>query len=272
MLTISILSIFSIVDSAFSRVHPVIWRKTDTPVIKGYMEVDVTVKFGQPCIAFLDAMNSTKLKQGYVLRWCQLHQYTGFTEPIKEMCKKNNAMKIKKKRFVITTAVLGIVAVVSTFSLGIGALALSESISNKHEIEHTRALLATELSEMQSLKTSVININEATSNLIREYSRLAKEAQTLSEEISDCAEIVPYASHTISVLVNRVMSSRLLMQQVKEEWQHNHVGSAFMNLFNVSLPCGQSCELSTARDLRCGYEQERNKRDFRSRLRKKLLT
>ncbi|CAG7815633.1 unnamed protein product [Allacma fusca] len=104
---------------------------------------------------------------------------------------------------------------------------------------------------LNDLETKVSKNHEAIRTLTKKFNTAIVDLQAHQ---NDYAEFKGrYINNTLATayVTTRIMIAKVMMQQATRLWKLGKVDPDFLDFFNVSLPCGDSCPITLARPRKC---------------------
>ncbi len=130
-------------DCALDKMNPIIWRKSNTPVVTGVNRVIINAKYDSPCIVFKDPFFEP-FKPNELLRWCELEFHNDFIEPLRKFCtvpveSPETKILFRNKRVVLLTiGIIAVISVVVTTTVGIATAALVQTSESRVNISDVK--------------------------------------------------------------------------------------------------------------------------------------
>ncbi|CAG7639035.1 unnamed protein product [Allacma fusca] len=242
---ISLIALFIIADSATSHSPPVLWRKSHYPVTTGHAHVMLSIQLINPCDLMMVNNFHPGVASQAALKCEQLRKCKeSFTTELSKICPKQYLGQLVK-RFIdpisISIYIAIFASVVGVTALGVGTTALSEV--------HSVASHSTEQDKLiNELENKVQKNHEAIRNLTIRFNSAMEDLQAQQRDYAEFKG--KYVNSTFAITA-RLMMSRTIMQQSARQWKMGRVDPAFLDFFNVSLPCGDRCPIDLARSQKC---------------------
>ena len=247
-------------DASFQHVNPVLWRKTNKSVIEGNQQVITTVSFQSPCSIFSD-VNSPNSS---LLNWCEDSFNENFLKPIQSMCSKpikksNSQVTISRnKRLVILTALLIGVVVISVFAtIGISSWSLVKSFQASREIEDLKEQQNQMLVEIQQNRMNDASIKKVLYEMEGRLEVIDKQVRLLTTSMRELTQSLPETIREISNLATRFQIINHNLKIIKRSWEMKSVDYQFLELFNITLPCKETCPINLAHPKNCHIDDLR---------------
>ena len=129
------------VELSLQNMSPIVWRRTDTPIVTGMNRVLITINYKSPCNIFSNSyFRSYNTDEANAL--CESQFRTNFLNPMKNFCKipidhaENNLLFGQSREKRVAVIAIGVVAVISVAVTAIIGLAASAYVQvNQNEVE-----------------------------------------------------------------------------------------------------------------------------------------
>ena len=254
---------FLIGANALATTDPLIWHKETQPVIDGMESVTTVINYDSPCKLFTDILidhdATSELKQ-----WCEDEYKNSFITPLNSFCKEigpKNSTKFglaKAKRSIIlgTMAVITLITVAA--SVGVASASLVESnkvkkLTDSLEWETEEAMKNIELLKRNSRfeKEVLKEFNLLIENLTKDVNEVVKTV----ELIKDTA---PKAMRLVAYLTTRFHHIKHTLLETARNIKQNKYNNKFLDIFNVTMPCGMNCPIEYWTPISCVYDELRD--------------
>lgn len=158
----------------------------------------------------------------------------------------------------LAVGIIGVITVAISAIIGIASSAYVQANSARAQVSELKAL-----NEQMSQRMATMQVTE--SNLKRLIELLQEESGVLAEQIvqaktiiNDLVDTLPRTVSVISNIVSRLVSFKEKLKVVSRAWKEGQLEPTLMDIFNVSLPCGKACPLSSATPIECLMDTERS--------------
>ena len=260
LLSITILSCFSISAASMSQhASPIVlWRKSDTPVTTGHLQINLEVLLVNPCDLIVNGTTHHDLEEEARSR-CQDAYHSVFMNELQEMCPKKHwsQLVVRKKRFV--GIILGLVAIITVLSIGIGTYATAVATSNSNRIYSIEDRLNEVSRLFNGMEGQVKRNHEAIGNLTERFNQVISNLTKLQADHDELKGKTLSTSFAISYIVSQIMIGRTVVQKAARLWKQGKVSGALLDYFTLTLPCGDSCPIDLARAQKCGVSEDGTK-------------
>jgi hypothetical protein len=101
---------------SLQKLNPLVWRRSQKPVITGINRVLINAKYDSPCVAFLET-TFVPYRNKDLKDWCDRQFKTDFIEPLRKFCKSPyhmpNAEVVLSRQKRLALLAIGLIAVFS---------------------------------------------------------------------------------------------------------------------------------------------------------------
>ncbi|CAG7733176.1 unnamed protein product, partial [Allacma fusca] len=257
--TFALLSMFIVLASGSSfSVSLVVWRRSNVPVTIGHNEVSVIVKLINPCSLLTnDTVHQDLTSEA--IHQCNEYYQNLFVSDLIKMCpqKKWTDVTHRRKRILDLIILFIVVAIVASAGLGITAVAISAT--NSEKIYSAEVAISEERAAVNKLQEQVQANFDRIKNLTASFNKAMDHMEALEKDHAELKGKLVSSNFIISYLVSKLMIGRSVVQEASRKWKSGLVDPAFLEYFNVTLPCGNSCPISLAKAQRCSTSENGEK-------------
>jgi len=248
-------------DAGFHKVPPIVWRNTGEPVLRGIQPVRMAIKYYSPCNLLKDQNLLPLGSQETLYSWCNDTFITHFLQPIGKICKaveyesETMTMKNREKRFIIEIG-LGILAISTAISVGLAATSMAQTTSLKDEL-HEMSKLSKILMENLKKVTENDKLEKlALKRLKEEITKVSNVMQDTVKTVEQLQRTLPNALIVMSMLGAQFTMTKNVLLGVTRRWKEHKIDPQLFNLFNVTLPCEDTCPLKYAQPQNCFIDEK----------------
>lgn len=217
----SLLSMFLLIAiscATFVQESPVLFAKSDIPVIARWVHVHHELVFSDPCHNFTqeqDIHNATIRK--HLKQWCSLKYHKEVIEPLFSIAQD---MTTRHKRQLI----LGGIAI-GTAIIGIGKMytQISENAHNIDQLQSSINILRTVMRNNKMHLNNIIMAIEERDRLLQDHEEILRDLPGMSTMIADAAAAIAVEGAQILTII-------------REYQRHRRIHPSFFDLFRVGLP------------------------------------
>lgn len=248
------------IDS-ISHQQPVIWRTSATPITNGHNEVHLMVKFINPCKLLRKSTVHRDLLPT-ALEKCNAAYQEMYIDPLDAMCPRlaRTVVHHRVKRFIVTFSIFIATIVVSTVVAGgIGTAALVTSVQNSNSVSELESKLAEQKQRVDQEAKKLRIAEDAINRLNTELYTIAKSQQRHEKDYNELKHKSVESSFSISYIISRLVYGNWVFKQADREWKRKRVHPPFLDLFNITLPCGMDCPVNHATAQKCWMSDDHTK-------------
>ncbi|CAG7731317.1 unnamed protein product, partial [Allacma fusca] len=238
---------------------PVVWRKSAYPVTIGNYEFDMRVTLLNPCDIFTNQTVHRDLVTPVREKCSRLYKEM-FLDELEVMCppRKFTDLAVRPKReILIALAVMAIVA-----ALGLGIAAVAQSNANAAAIEEMEQQLLVHGRILEQLEDAVKNNSKRIREMEEKFNTAIKDLGDLQADHDEMKGKYMDTSYAISYITTKMMMGRNTLRETRRQWKLGKVNEEFLDYFNITLPCAESCPVQYARSGKCALTEDRSKLYF----------
>ena len=241
-------------DATFTKVSPVLWRKSDRPVISGINKVVLNIKYSSPCDIFKDEMLPDLNKDELEL-WCNEAYKDDFLKPLKRFCqmettKANTEIRFhREKRFIFEAFLLATVIITVITTIGVSSSSMSQSSKNAAEIADIKQKQQELFDAQNTFQENQHRIKNILEKLQTEVNEIDLAVKDLSDSLKSMQKTIPRALHIVANLAAMLLITKERLFDVGRKWKKGIVDEKLLGLFNITLP--YDCDLSLAKPKHC---------------------
>jgi hypothetical protein len=239
---------------------PVLWRKSNKPVISGINNVLVSVKYESPCEIFKDSFfNGTSQNELY--KWCLDAYMDDFIKPIRGFCnstisRADNELRFhREKRFIFEAFLLATIIITTFTTIGVSAASMVQSVKTKAEIENAKEKQEQLIQAQIDFENNQIKIKQILEKLQNEISEIGVAVVNLTSALKNLQETIPRAMHVVSNLASKMLLTKDRLSDISRKWKKGIIDEKILEVFNITLPC--DCILSLAQPKDCILDEMR---------------
>ncbi len=257
---ILLLFLSTFADSSLTKMSPVLWRKSNKPVISGINNVLVTVKYDSPCEIFKESFfNGTS--QNELHKWCTNAYIDDFIKPVRGFCnstisKANNEIRFhREKRFIFEAFLLATIIITTFTTIGVSSASLVQSAKSKDEIEKAKEEQERLIQTQIDFENNQMKIKQILAKLQSEISEIGVAVVDLTNSLKNLREEIPKAMHVVSNLASKMLLNKDRLSDISRKWKNGIIDEKLLEVFNITLPC--DCILSLAQPKDCVLDEIR---------------
>ena len=267
LLTITLIGLLLICNpcsASLQKLNPIVWRKSNKPVVTGVNRVLVLAGYQSPCDIFLDKTfipyNNEQLKE-----FCDKRFQEDYINPLKRFCKTPDLLKeankrllVRKKRIAILAIGLIAIFVISVISIvGVVTKNTIQSSNSNAEIVKLKAQQLELLERTKTLEENQMKVKEIISLLQEQVDGLGEKVQTLTQSIKLLEEVVPHFVVYVAHIVSKLSIAREKLIESDREWKEGGISPKLLELFNITLPCLPDCKIEFAEPRECLHNEDK---------------
>jgi hypothetical protein len=217
------LSIF--VDGSFTKMSPVLWRKSNKPVISGINNVLVTVKFDSPCEIFKESFFEGT-SQNELHKWCSNAYIDDFIKPVRGFCnstisRADNEIRFhREKRFIFEAFLLATIIITTFTTIGVSSASLVQSAKSKDEIEKIKEEQERLIQTQIDFENNQMKIKQILEKLQSEISKIGVAVVDLTNSLKNLREEIPKAMHVVSNLASKMLLNKDRLSDISRKWNY----------------------------------------------------
>lgn len=243
---------------------PILWRKSDTPVTGGYLNAKVIIRFVNPCsLLTADIVHGDLVEDA--IKNCNDIYMSDFLQEIESMCPRKGWTEILEshhhvivKRF-IPLLVLGGVIVFHGVIAGLAISATVISSKNADKIEGLKLQQDIQQKAINELGERVNMNTEMIRNLQYRFNLTIKNLIIHQKDFDELKDKTVSTNFAISYITSRLTTGKSIIKEAQRQWKHGNVYGPFLDYFNLTLPCGDSCPTKFAKTGKCELSEEKDK-------------
>ena len=266
-LTIALLSLLLVSTpstASLQKLNPIVWRKSDKPVISGVNRILIIAGYQSPCDIFLDKsfipFNNEQLKE-----FCDKRFNEDYIHPLKKFCKTpdlmsqtNKALIQRKKRLaIVAIGIIAFIIITVVAVIGVTAKAIADSHSNTQEIDSLKAKQIEAFERTKTLEENQIKIKEIITLLQDQVDGLGNKIQALTQSIQIFKDVVPHFVVYVAHIASKLSIAKEKLIESDRSWKDGKVNPKLLELFNITLPCWPECDLKFAEPRECLHNEEK---------------
>jgi hypothetical protein len=248
------------VDGSFTKVSPVLWRKSDKPVISGINNVLVSVKYDSPCEIFNESFfNGTSQNELY--KWCSNAYIDDFLKPVRGFCnstitKADNEIRFhREKRFIFEAFLLATIIITTITTIGVSSASMAQSAKSRDEIAKAKEQQELLIQRQIEFDNNLLKIKQILEKLQNEISEIGVAVVDLTNSVKNLQETIPKAMHVVSNLASKMLLTKDRLSDISRKWKNGIVDEKLLEVFNITLPC--DCILNLAQPKDCILDEIR---------------
>ena len=239
------------VHSFFNKESPVLWRETDSPVVRDIVEVHQDVLYLSPCYMVNNATVDPS-NVAYLSEWCDQLFETDFLAPIRSFCSARDLatptsnlsltrqpVKLNRQKrmpllllpLAIPAATLIKTAVLSVVSL-IGITFGAYSISKHNDHDEFRAKMQ---EEMEKKRQDHERLGQLLNMMAADQKRLNERLNLLERRLEGFIEIYPSATTLIADISSRLGHLRSELRTIGDQWKKNVIDPTLFSILDLKL-------------------------------------
>ena len=255
-------SLFSYSLTSFTKINPVVWNEKKTNIITGIQQITVKVKFESPCHLFTDQKSNHTEFFKPLENWCHRTFDQDFIRPIKNLCpeiEKINKREIRNKRSIISGIfILGTTVISSFFSVGLGAITLSKEATLEYRTDEIESIQRTLLEQISSQKLEQSLIRTALNSMQSSLKEMTKFISKFDQRLERLENNLPNTIYLASHLTSRFMKIQETLKKANRKWHSGEFETSLLDLFNISLPCKETCPTTLLEPIDCSLDLQEN--------------
>lgn len=257
------LSMLMSADCGLQQLSPIVWHKTDIPVVNGINRVLISIAYKSPCNLFANPSLHTYNLIG-ARNLCEKQFQDDFITPMKNFCKEPIDYAEQKLTFsdrdkraaLLVVGVVGVITVAVTTVVGLVSNAIYQNHQQRREIGDLK-----QISEAlaESLKRTQLNeekMLELIMLLQKEVETLGKEVKSNTGKLDILTDTLPYMIGLTSNINSKLHMFNDRLTDVAKSWKEGKVNNKLLDLFNLTKPC-DNCPLKYATPIECLIDTSR---------------
>ncbi len=180
-----------------------------------------------------------------------------FLNEIESMCPRKGCTEILEahyhhltKRFIPLLILGGIVI----FHGVVAGLAISSTISsskNGYKIEGIEMKFEAQQNSIKELGDRINQNTEMIRNLQFRFNQTIKNLIVHQKDFDELKDKTIPTNFAISYITSRLTNGKSIIKEAQRQWRHGNVYGPFLDYFNLTLPCGDSCPTKFAKTGKC---------------------
>jgi hypothetical protein len=258
------------VDASLTKMSPILWRKSNKPVISGINNVIVSVKYDSPCEVFTDSIfNGTA--QNELLTWCKDTYLENFLKPIRGFCnstlsradselrfhREDSLLRFnREKRFIFEAFLLATVIITTITTVGVSTASIVQSAKNKDEVQEAKDKQEELMQAASDFDNNQQKVKQILEKLQTEISEIGLAVVELTNSVKHLQNTIPKAMHIVSNLASRLLLTKDRLTDISRKWKNGFVDEKLLEVLNITLPC--DCLLDLAQPKECTLDEMRS--------------
>jgi hypothetical protein len=255
--------LFGTVSSSFHKINPIVWRKSDKPVITGINRILINARLSSPCDVFLD-QSFIPYKNEELKNWCDNEFRISFIEPLRKFCKNPYHMpkseivlKRQKRLAFLAVGIIAVIAIAITTTVGLSTHAILQNKGIKEEIESIQAKQQELIERLANLEENHLRVKKIVALLQTQIEGIGSQVKGLTESLKLLQNSLPSFMIYVSNIAARLALTRDKITDISRKWKSNVVDEKILEIFNFTNPCLPDCDLRYAEPRDCSLNEEK---------------
>ena len=154
------------------------------------------------------------------------------------------------------TAIALTIAVSSVIALGLGAVSLAMSSSNRGELTQMHQKLEQQIRSLRVIEENQQNYEDIARNLEKQIRSLEVEVRHNKQQITQLKSVIVRASHSISALIANLEIIAHQMRLIVRSWKAKELNPVLFDVLNITLPCTDECPPNLAYYMECHHDPD----------------
>ena len=203
--------------ATFVQESPVLFVKSEQPVIGRWVHVRHELVFADPCHNFTNSQDiANKDHRKHLKTWCSLKYHREIIEPLFHMARDNTRYRPKRQLLSGLAVVSAVVSVVNMYS---------KITDNAHEIEQLQSAMNVMRLQMRNSKQHMQNII----TVLKERDRMLQDHEEILRDLPEMSAMVADAAAEIAV-------QGAMVKNIVRSFKSKKIHPSLFDLFRVDLP------------------------------------
>ncbi|CAL8095938.1 unnamed protein product [Orchesella dallaii] len=238
---------------------PVLWKKGETPIASGYLQVSLNIKFLNPCSLLTEEIIHADLLKEAIEKCNEMYEDCFVTE-IGEICPKKQWTEVllhRKKRF-LPLVILGGIILYHAVVAGLAITATVMSSQNAVSIAEMKANHKIEKLNREKLEDQVKIQGEMIKDIQLRFNQTISRLMVHQKDYNELKDKSISTSFAISYITSRLLNGKSIIKEAARAWQDKKVYGPFLDHLNITFPCEKECPVKYAKAMKCELSPANN--------------
>ncbi|RWS03246.1 retrovirus-related Pol polyprotein from transposon 297-like protein [Dinothrombium tinctorium] len=238
---------------SFHRVSPIIWNERKAFVVKGMKSVFMNIRYENPCHLlmnpdFVQEENRKEFLAQELMSWCGNSYMNDFVKPMRKLCSRSTpnieeTVLSRTKRGALMIGAIGAIVIGIVSSIGVGSLAITRDITTRTRVENIETIQNELIDKAEALAHNEEFVKKALNTMQQSINEISSTLKDLSKDYALLKRELPRTLQIVSHLTANFIMTKSVMIEATRKWKNKQFDSHLLDLFNITMPCGEECPL-----------------------------